>query len=302
MLVLVVLKQIAIMALLVAVGVCLSKKGYLTVQGSKDLGAILLWAVIPSVVIKSYLVEFSKQRLMDLLHSTGLTLLGLAVSMAIAYLLFGKRRRIENFAASFCNAGFIGIPLVQAVIGEEGVFYIAAAIAFLGLFQWTYGVYIMTGKKEAISLRTIARNPVLIAIVIGILIFVIQIPIPAILEKTLEYVASLNTPVAMMLMGNYMSKLSFRDMLNKRAYSCVFARLILIPCVVLAAYYLLPIHNQAIAMATYLVAITPVGANICIFAQQYDCDYEFSVVTVCLSTVLSVITIPVLTWAARMVL
>ena len=302
MLVLVVLKQIVIMALLVAVGVCLSKKGYLMVQSSKDLGAILLWVVVPSVVIKSYLVEFSRQRLADMACSAGLALLGVTISMIISYLIFGKRRRIENFAASFCNAGFIGIPLVQAVIGEEGVFYIAAAIAFLGLFQWTYGVYIMTGKKEAISVKTIAKNPVLVSIIIGVLLFVTQIPIPAVLDKTLEYIAGLNTPVAMMLIGNYMSKLSFRDMLDKRAYSCIFARLILIPCVVLVVYCLLPIHNQAIAMATYLVAITPVGANICIFAQQYDCDYEFSVVTVCLSTVLSVMTIPVLTWVARLVL
>lgn len=81
------------------------------------------------------------------------------------YLVFGQRRRLENFAAAFCNAGFIGIPLVQAVVGQEGVFYIAASVALLNLFQWTYGVYIMTGRKDTISPKAIARNPVVISIV-----------------------------------------------------------------------------------------------------------------------------------------
>ena len=172
MLISILLRQIAIMALLAAVGVYLSRKGFLSPQGTKDLGAILLRVIIPCVIVKSYITEFSRERLLELALSAGLTLIGFILAMVISYLVFGKRRRLENFAASFCNAGFIGIPLAQAIIGEEGVFYIAASV----------------------------------------------------------------------------------------------------------------------------------GANICVFAQQYDCDYEFSVVTVCLSTLLSVITVPLLVSFAQMIL
>ena len=158
------LERIAIMALLMAVGVYLSRKGFLSEQGSRDLGAILLRIIIPCVIIKSYITEYSHQRLLELGLSALLALISYVVAMLLSYLVFGQRRRLENFAAAFCNAGFIGIPLVQAVVGQEGVFYIAASVALLNLFQWTYGVYIMTGRKDTISPKAIARNPVVISI------------------------------------------------------------------------------------------------------------------------------------------
>ena len=302
MLISILLRQIAIMALLAAVGVYLSRKGFLSPQGTKDLGAILLRVIIPCVIVKSYITEFSRERLLELALSAGLALIGFILAMVISYLVFGKRRRLENFAASFCNAGFIGIPLAQAIIGEEGVFYIAASVALLNLFQWTYGVYIMADRKDAISAKTIAKNPVGIAIVIGVVLFVSQIPVPGIVTSTLGYIAGMNTPIAMILMGTYLAKLPLKKLLDKRAYGCVLFRLVIIPAVILLVFWVLPVSNADIALAAFLAAATPVGANICVFAQQYDCDYEFSVVTVCLSTLLSVITVPLLVSFAQMIL
>ena len=302
MLISILLRQIAIMALLMAVGILLSRRGFLSPQGTKDLGAILLRIIIPCVIVKSYITAYSRERLLELALSAGLALVAFILAMGIAYLVYGKRRRIENFAAAFCNAGFIGIPLAQAVIGDEGVFYMAASVALLNLFQWTYGVYIMTDRKDSISAKTIAKNPVVIAIVIGVVLFVSQIPGPGIVTSTLGYIAGMNTPVAMILMGTYMAKLPWRKLLDKRAYGCVLLRLVVIPAVVLAVFWALPISNQNVALAAYLAAATPVGANICVFAQQYDCDYEFSVVTVCLSTVLSIVTVPLMVSLAQMVM
>ena len=302
MLISILLRQIAIMALLAAVGVYLSRKGFLSPQGTKDLGAILLRVIIPCVIVKSYITEFSRERLLELALSAGLALIGFILAMVISYLVFGKRRRLENFAASFCNAGFIGIPLAQAIIGEEGVFYIAASVALLHLFQWTYGGYIMADRKDPISANTIAKTPVVLAIVIGVVLFVSQIPVPGIVTSTLGYIAGMNTPIAMILMGTYLAKLPLKKLLDKRAYGCVLFRLVIIPAVILLVFWVLPVSNADIALAAFLAAATPVGANICVFAQQYDCDYEFSVVTVCLSTLLSVITVPLLVSFAQMIL
>ena len=302
MLILILLRQIAIMALLMAVGIYLSRKGFLSPQGTKDLGAILLRIIIPCVIVKSYITTYSRERLLELALSAGLALVAFILAMGIAYLVYGKRRRIENFASAFCNAGFIGIPLAQAVIGDEGVFYMAASVALLNLFQWTYGVYIMTDRRDSISAKTIVKNPVVIAIVIGIALFLSRLPVPGILTSTLGYIAGMNTPVAMILMGTYMAKLPWRKLLDKRAYGCVLLRLVIIPAVVLLVFWALPISNQNVALAAYLAAATPVGANICVFAQQYDCDYEFSVVTVCLSTVLSIVTVPLMVSLAQMVI
>ena len=219
------LRQIAIMALLVAVGAVLRRKGYLSEQGTKDLGAILLRIIIPCVIIKSYIVPRTPERILALALSAGLALLGFVVAMVLAYVVFGKRRRMENFAAAFCNAGFIGIPLAQAAIGEEGVFYVAASVALLNLFQWTYGVYIMADRRDAISARNVAKNPVVIGIVIGVALFFSSLPVPEIVTSTLGYIAGMNTPVAMILMGTYLAQLSWRELLDKRAWGCVAMRL-----------------------------------------------------------------------------
>ena len=214
------LRQIAIMALLIAVGVVLRRKGYLSEQGTKDLGAILLRIIIPCVIIKSYIVPRTPERIQALALSAGLALLGFLVAMVLAYVVFGKRRRMENFAAAFCNAGFIGIPLAQAAIGEEGVFYVAASVALLNLFQWTYGVYIMADRRDAISARNVAKNPVVIGIIIGVVLFFTAVPVPEIVTSTLGYIAGMNTPVAMILMGTYLAQLSWRELLDRRAWGC----------------------------------------------------------------------------------
>lgn len=296
------LRQIAIMALLIAVGVVLRRKGYLSEQGTKDLGAILLRIIIPCVIIKSYIVPRTPERIQALALSAGLALLGFLAAMVLAYVVFGKRRRMENFAAAFCNAGFIGIPLAQAAIGEEGVFYVAASVALLNLFQWTYGVYIMADRRDAISARNVVKNPVVIGIVIGVVLFFTAVPVPEIVTSTLGYIAGMNTPVAMILMGTYLAQLSWRELLDRRAWGCVAMRLVVIPAVILLLFWLLPINSTDVSMAAFLAAATPVGANICVFAQQYGCDYKLSVVTVCQSTVVSIVTVPALVALAQMLL
>lgn len=301
--VLLMLRQIAIMALLVLVGIYLSRRGFLSEQGTRDLGAILIRVIIPVVIVKSFITPFSAQRLQQLGLSFLLALLSYVLAMALSWLVFGKRRRIENFAASFCNAGFIGIPLAQALIGEEGVFFIASSIALLNLFQWTYGVYIMTDDRNAISAKTIVKNPVVIAIVIGLLLFLTRLPVPPVVVSTLGYIAGMNTPVAMILLGTYMARLPIRQiLLERRAYLCVVLRLLAIPALTLLVFRLLPVGDRGVLLTVFLAAATPVGANICVFAQQNNCDYELSVVTVCLSTLLSAVTVPLLVSAAQALL
>ena len=100
-------------------------------------------------------------------------------------------------------------------------------------------------------------------------------------------------------MGTYLARLPARRMLDRRAVGCVLMRLVVIPAAVGLVFWLMPVDNLPLITAVFLTAATPVGANICVFAQQYRCDYEFSVVTVCLSTVLSVITVPAMVFLAQ---
>lgn len=270
MITMVLLNQIIVMFLLMGVGIVLYRKKLLSEHGAKDLGAILIKVIIPCVIIKSYFIKFSIEKLEELAISGGLSLLSLLIAMAVAGFIYKKNKKIENFAASFSNAGFIGIPLVQAAFGDSAVFYIASYIALLNLFQWTYGVFIITENREAIKLKKIICNPVFISLIVG-----------------------MNSPVAMIILGVYLSKIEIKSIFtNKDIYFCVLLRVIIIPVITLFVFYFLPVDNMLIIMIILIAACTPVGANIVIFAQQYDKDYLLSLKTVCLSTVISIVTIP----------
>lgn len=288
------LKQICIMFLLIAVGDILMVKGLLSEQGGKDLGAILLRVVIPCVILKSYITEYSPERAKELAISAVLALVALLVAMAISYLVFGTRGRIENFGASFCNVGFIGIPLVQAVLGEGAVFYLASFIALLNILQWTYGVVIMAGDKEAIRAKTILTNPVLLSFLLGLLLFFLRIPVPQVIVSTLSSIANMNTSLAMIILGTYLAKMSWKEIFTvKSAYLCTLLRLILVPAATLLVLALVPGVKNEIKQVILIAASTPVGSNIAIFAKQYDRDYQLSMVTVCLSTIFCIVTVPV---------
>jgi predicted permease len=284
-------KQIMVMTLLTALGLILSRKRMLSESSTKELGTILLRVVIPCIIIKSCITEYTPEKSRALAVSFVITAGAFLISHVIAYAACGTRRRLDNFAAASCNAGFIGIPLVQAVFGETGVFYAIAAVAVVNILQWTYGVFIITGKKEAVSPRTIIRNPVVIAVITGLLVFYMRIPVPEVVVTALSAVGSINTPVAMILLGTYMAKLTSHDLLNSDAVLPVILRLIVIPAATLLFLVIIP-GAADIKMAVLLMAVTPVPTGLCVYAQQFDQDYAYCVIPVCLSTIFSVITVP----------
>ena len=149
------LTQTFIMFILMILGLILSKTGLLTEHGSKDMANILLYAVIPCVIIRSYITDFTMEKLYGLLMSAVLAVAAFAVAIAVSYIIYGMRKPIDNFGTAFCNAGFIGIPLVTAVFGNEAAFYVASFASILNLLQWTYGIVIITRRKDMINIKKV---------------------------------------------------------------------------------------------------------------------------------------------------
>lgn len=237
----VLLKQIVVMFLLMLVGLWLAKRDFISEESAGDMGTLLVRVVIPCVILKSFFTEYSDKKMMGACVSFTLALVSLGIAVIISYIIYRDIKRVMNFASSFCNAGFIGIPLTQAAYGDDGVFYISAYIALLNIFQWTYGAYILTGDRKNVNIPTVVKNPVVIALIVGLLVFVSRVTIPYIVIKSVGYIAAMNSPLAMIIL---------------------------------------------------IAVCTPVGANIAVFAKQFNENYLLSVKTVCLSTIISVITIP----------
>lgn len=296
------LQQTIIMFALMLLGLLLSRRGMITEQGSRDLSNVLLYAVIPCVILRSYMSEFSTEKLRAMGLSALIAVIAFAASIAVAYLTCGTRHRIENFAVAFGNAGFIGIPLVTAVFGPEAAFYVVSFSTFANLLQWTYGIVIISGKKETMNLRMVFVNPVFISMVIGIALFVLQPTLPTVVTGTIGYIADGNTVLAMIILGYYLSKVQLRGLFaDVRLYLFSALRLLVVPAVTILVFLPFPFARGEITLITLIAAATPIASSTAIFAQKFDQDYRRAVSYVCLSTIFSVATLPlVMLFAERL--
>ncbi|MCC8067085.1 MAG: AEC family transporter [Clostridiales bacterium] len=300
--VLLLLKQSLIMFVYLLIGYLLYKKKLVSKQGSADMGRMLLYVIMPVAILKSYIREFSMELLEGLVVSFVLALLSLILSVVVSRLLFRKEEGVERFGAAFSNAGFIGIPLVQMALGTEAVFYVASFVAILNILQWTYGILVMTGDRSVISLRKISTNPIVISFLAGLLLFFAPITLPDMLTDIIGTLSSMNGPVAMIVLGVYLAQVPLKSLFtDKLVYKCTLVRLLLIPALTIVLMFLVPAEYQTIKLTVLIAASAPVGSNVAIFAQLYGQDYTRAVKEVCLSTLLCIITLPLIVGAANLV-
>lgn len=290
----IVLRQSIIMFVYMAIGGLLFQKGLITKEGSKSLANLLLYAVLPCVVVKSFCVARTPERMSGLLVSFLAALGILLLAMAVSHLLF-KKNPIDDFGAAFSNAGFMGFPLVAAVQGSEAIFYAAGFVALLNALQWTYGQSLISGDPSYRSPKAILKNPLVLSLLLGILLFCFELPVPAIASDLLAALAALNAPLAMVILGVYLAQTDPKTLFNDpHLYVVAAARLVLIPLLTILVLKLLPAQYAAIATTLVIVAAAPIGSNVAVYAQKLGKDYAYAVRGVCLSTLLSAITMPLL--------
>lgn len=297
------LKQNLIMFIYLLIGYFLFRKKLVSTQGSADIGRMLLYVVMPTAILKSYLVDFSAEKLEGLAVSFILAILSLLLAIFIARIFFKKDAGIERFGVAFSNAGFIGIPLVQMTLGEEAVFYVASFVALLNILQWTYGVLVITGDKSAVSFAKIRTNPIVLSFLAGILLFFLPVSLPAAVTGIISAIAAMNGPLAMIVLGVYLAQISLKSLFtDKRVYLASAVRLLVIPALTIVLMMLFPDKYHMIKLTILIAASAPVGSNVAIFAQIYDKDYTQAVKEVCMSTLFCIITLPIMLGIANAIL
>ncbi|MBQ1910868.1 MAG: AEC family transporter [Erysipelotrichaceae bacterium] len=295
------IKQVFIMFVLMAIGFVAYRKQILSNQGTKDIGKLLLNVAIPMIVISNFCVEKSAEKTAELFESALLSFLCMALSVAFAYLAYHKKDRIAEFSAAFSNAGFIGIPLVQAIFGSGAVFYISVMIVLINVLQWTYGVYTITDDKSVMDFKKIMKNPLILSVGIGIVIYFLNIRLPKIAMDIISSISAINTPLAMIVSGVYLAQSDLLNAMRKKdAWLLSLSRLIVIPLIVMLVFRFLPFGSTAMKLSILLAGACPVGSNVAVFAQQYDKDYRKGVEFVCVSTLLSILALPLVIFVANL--
>lgn len=287
------LGQLVTMFLYVGVGWCLSRAKLVTTQNNSALTNLLLYAILPCVIVKSFLQPATPDKTLHLGLSLLLSVLALALAMGVSALVF-RRDPVANFGSAFSNAGFMGIPLITQVLGEDAVFFVAGFVALLNILQWTYGQAIL-GDREAGKPVGLVKNPLIVAFVLGILLYFLPVELPSLLTNAVGAVAACNAPVAMVILGVLLGNISPRAMfLSPRAWMVSGTRLLLIPLLTVLLFWLFPSAPQQLREAILIAAAAPVGSNLAVYVQRQGGDAQAAAGMVCLSTILSIVTMPLI--------
>ena len=289
-------QQVLVLFILIGIGFICGKKGILTDSSSKKMTDIVLYVVTPCVMISAFQREFSMELLGNILITAVCSALIIGATILIAYLVLHDkkdgRQKVLRFATIFSNCGFMSLPLQKAILGDDGWFYGSIFVAVFNIIIWTYGLVMMSGDKKQMSLKKLAFNPGIIGVVIALILFVCRIDLPYIISEPVDYLAALNTPVPMLIIGFYLSQASLkRAFTDAKAYLAMALRLAAVPLGATLVMCLLRV-DPVITVTCIIATAAPAAATTTMFAAKFDKDVELSVSLVASTTLVSIVTMP----------
>lgn len=294
----IILYQTLIMLILIIVGIICKKTKIITDDGNKELSKLVLTVVNPIVILMAYQTDYKPQLVKNLLIAFGLSILSYIILIVAAYLLIPQKdereTQIERFSAIYSNCGFMGIPLVNALFGSEGIFYLTAFLTVFNLVVWTHGIILISGERNLKNIVKVFYSPVIISIVLGIIMFFAQIRLPDIITDSLNFISNLNTPLAMIVSGVTIADTKILKLLKKPGiYYVSFLKLILLPLILIAVFSLFNVNEQ-IRITVLVAASAPAAAMCTLQCIRYEKNSLYASEIFAASTILSVVTLPII--------
>ena len=291
-----ILRQTVIMLMLIMVGVLCSKTRLISKASNKELSGFVLQVVNPVMIFMSYQTEYRSELVENLLLTFVFSVAAVTVNIIAAYLLIrdrqGRETQIERFSAIYSNCGFMGIPLINALFGMEGVFYLTAFITVFNIFVWTHGIILISGERDMKKVVKVFYSPTIIAIALGLVTFFLRLRLPSVPSKALGYIGDLNTPLAMIVSGITIADTNVLKLLKKPSIYYVAAlRLLIIPAVLSAILCNIPM-NEKVRVTVIVAAAAPPAAMCTLQCVRYGKNSLYASEIFAFGTILSVATLP----------
>ena len=294
----IVARQVAVLFVLMGAGFAARRMKILGDAAIEGCANLLMMLVTPCLIVDCFQRPFDPQMLGGLGIAFAIASFGhfAAIAMACAFVRHGDEdvRRPLALAAVFSNAGFMGIPLEQAILGDEGVFYGIVYVVVFNLFMWSWGLRTMKGAGNGAERLKMVLNPGTLGVAVGFPIFLFSVQLPFVVAAPLHHIANLNTPLAMIVVGYALAGAKLgRVAKMAQAYVAVAIRLVAYPLIIIVAMYPFRRHlDRNMMLAMSVAAAAPVAAMVSMFAVKFRRDVETSVAVVSASTLLSILTIP----------
>lgn len=296
-------KQVIILYVIVAVGFAADKLNVFTQKTAKASNDLLFYIITPCVIIDSFLTteftaETAKGLLLAALGGACTHLAGILLSIPFFRNKENRNNAIFRFACVYGNMGYMALPLAQAMLGSEGVFYCSAGVIVFQVFCFTHGVWTMNrGNAEGAQFKAknLILNPGVIAVVIGLPFFLFNVQLPELITKPVSFIGSMNTPLAMLMLGTYMANAGLKTIFrNKEQYLVAAVKIVGVPLLMLAAMKLTGLMSGALLTSCIIQASAPSANNTVMFAAKYDRDTGIASKTVAFISFASVVTMPLM--------
>ena len=291
--------NVGVLYIIVAVGYICDKAGIYTEETARKTVNFLLYFVASCTLINSFIkIEATPDTIVKFFTAFGVAVATHVIAILINMLTFrnkaDEKNAVYKFASIYGNVAFMALPLAQAVLGDEGVLYCAGGAVVFNLFTFTHGVKLMGREGTKLSAKKLLINPGVMAVVIGLPIFLSGLELPYMVTRPVEMLADLNTPVAMLVFGTYLSRTDLKTMLlDKKIYGVALMKLIVLPLICMGVYYAFGLSGTLLT-AVIITASVPSANNTFMFASVYGRDTATASKTVALVSFLSILTMPVI--------
>ena len=285
------------------VGAFLKKKGIIDDNGKRTLSDLCINVVIPCNIFKSCLIEMQP----GLFMACGLLLLSAVILQVLCLFLNrflynrypDRQKKVLQYCTIVPMSGFLGNPIAEGLYNSIGVLYTSIFLIPMRIIMWSVGTtYFVAGegvdKKKV--LKNVLTHPCLVAIYLGLFCMVLQLKLPKVLTETVRYIGNCNSALTMFIVGTILADVKLPTIFNKDTLLFSGMRLGLLPAAAFGLGLLLGLDNISHGVSVLMTGM-PAGATAAIFAARYGSDAPFATKCVVMSTLLSMITLPLWSWA-----
>ncbi len=279
-----------------AAGWMLCKKGVLKPSDRKILSALVVELMLPCNIISAFNMEMNASLMKQFLTILVISALIQVMCSFVASHAYNREeapvKKVLQYATVCSNSGFLGNAVAECVYGTMGLALGQIYLIPQRIIMWSAGIsYFTEGTSRKDVIMRILKHPCIIAVEIGILRLLFQIPFPAAVDSVLTSLGRCSTPLIMLFLGMILAESGFGSILTKRNVTFSIIRLFLLPGAVLAACYLFGIEPMTAGLSVLLTAM-PAGSTTAVLAEQYNGDVEFAANCIVLTTLVSIAVLP----------
>lgn len=298
----VVINQMVILFFIMAVGYIANKAGVMTRDTNKLLSSLVINVTLPFYIISSVLTGEHSLANTTVFAIIGYSVISYAVVTVIALLLTnlpcfrGTDRKLYCFMIMFGNVGFMGMPVVSSIFGGDSLFFASVFNMPFNFLVYSLGVYFVSGGGSVRISPKLFLNAGVISSILAILLYIFRVTVPEVICSAISLTGQITTPAAMLVIGSTLAGIPVKHIFrHAQLYLIAFIRLILVPLAVWAVLRLFIDDSMLLGVGVMLSAM-PVATNAAMLCLQYNGNYEIASDSVFISTVLSIVTIPLLAW------